>query len=120
MSENKEEKDIMNNLELNEINTKNQNNIKLKIIDKLESKHYHHSKTVNLFIIFNSINNILCLIYPNERYSIISYDLINKKKINEIKNAHNEFISTFRHIVDKENKRDLIISISDENNSFKL
>ena len=47
----------MNNIELNEINTKNQNNIKLKIIAKLESKYCHHSKTVNLFIIFNSINN---------------------------------------------------------------
>ena len=49
-----------------------------------------------------------------------SYNLIDNKIINKIKNAHDEFISTFRHIYDKDNKRDLIISISDSNNSFKL
>ena len=37
------------------------------------------------FIVFNSINDILTLIYCNKNNSIISYDLITNKKIIEVK-----------------------------------
>ena len=73
----------------------------------------------NTFIIFNSINNLLLLIYSN-RKSFITFNLINNKKINEIKNAHSEDISNFRHCLDKINKIDYIISISKINNNIKL
>ena len=63
---------------------------------------------------------IFYIIYTNENRSIISYDLINNKKINEIKNAHSELITNLRHYSDKINKRDLIISISSKNNNIKL
>ena len=66
------------------------------------------------FSVFKSIDNILYLIYTNLNKSIISYNLINNKKINEIKNAHNEFITSFRHYLDIINKRDLIINIRNE------
>ena len=39
----------------------------------------------NSFCVFNSINNILFLIYVNEKNFIISYNLIDEKKLNEIK-----------------------------------
>ena len=42
------------------------------------------------------------------------------KKINEIKKAHNNYISNFRYYLDKINKRDLILSISCENNNIKI
>ena len=60
------------------------------------------------------------MIYSDDGYSIILYNLIDNKKMTENKIANDEFISTFRHILDKNNKRDLIISISDPNNSLKL
>ena len=68
------------------------------------------------FIVFNSIDNILYLIYSNENKSIISYNIIDNKKINEIKNAHTKKIFNFRNILDTKNKRDLIISISYDQN----
>ena len=74
----------------------------------------------NKFIIFKSINNIFYLIYSNKKKSIIAYDIINNKKINEIKRAHNEYIINFEYNLDKINKRDLIISISGKDNNIKL
>ena len=38
----------------------------------------------------------------------------------EIKNAHNKVIANFRYHLDNKNKRDLIISISPEDNNIKL
>ena len=50
---------------------------------------YVYSNIDNTFAVFNSINNILYLIYSDINRSMISYDLNNKRKINEIKNIHN-------------------------------
>jgi WD40 repeat protein len=70
----------------------------------------------NTFTVFNSVNNILYLVYATKDKSIISYNLIEDKKIIEIKNAHKELVVNFRYYCDKEHKRDLIISISYDNN----
>ena len=67
-----------------------------------------------------SINEIFYLIYSSKNNSIIFYDIIENKKINEIKNAHKDIITGFRHYVDNYNKRDLIISLSYDNNNIKL
>ena len=81
---------------------------------------YSHYRLVDTFTVFNSINNILYLIYSNENNSIISYNLIDNKKINIIKNAHDKYICNFRYYLDNINKRDLIISISCDDNNLKL
>ena len=75
---------------------------------------------VDEFITFKSINNIFYVIYSDKNKSIISYDLVNYKKIVEIKRAHNERITNFRYNFDSINKRDLIISISGDDNNIKL
>ena len=78
---------------------------------------YAHEALDNTFLLFESINNILYLVYSNLDNSIISYNLIDNKKIIEIKNSNYwSYITNFRHYPDKKNKRDLIISISYENN----
>ena len=74
----------------------------------------------NTFTAFKSINNILYLVYSNPKKSIISYDLINNKKINEIKEAHNEQITNFRNYFDEINHRDLILSKSANDNNIKI
>ena len=74
----------------------------------------------NIFLVFNSVNNILYLIYASKLKSIIIYDLVDETKICEIKNAHKEYITNFRHHFDKKNKRDLMISISTSDNNIKL
>ena len=75
----------------------------------------------NSFIIFNSINNIIYLIYTNKNNSILSYDLISFKKIAEIKYSHFMQITNFKYYLDKDiYKKELIMSISAEDNNIKL
>ena len=130
-----------NNLVKNEINEENEKTIiekeikkKEKIMKKCDPNEYEMEENLtkslanyradNTFVIFNSVNNILFLVYTckikEKNNSIVSYNLIDYKKINEIKNAHNEEITNYRHYLDKINKRDLIISISAKDNNIRL
>ena len=70
----------------------------------------------NTFIVFTSFQNIFTLVYATKEKSLVSFDLINYKKINEIKGAHEELITNIRHIKDNSNKRDLVLSISYDSN----
>jgi len=72
------------------------------------------------FIVFKSLNNIFLLIYTNRKRSILSYDIINKQRINEIKNAHKTLISSLRYFLDHMNNRDLLLSISCDDNNIKV
>jgi hypothetical protein len=49
---------------------------------------YADFQEANPFCLFWSIDRILYLIHGNKLCSIISYDLNNDKRINEIKKAH--------------------------------
>ena len=123
----------------NDINElKKKNNILTKDIENL--KKYHENKIPknfkllteitkdsysdygldNIFIAFKSINDLLCLVYTNKRKSIICYDLNNLVKIIELKLCHEEYITNLRHYLDDIYKRDLIMSISNEDNNIKI
>ena len=93
---------------------------KIKINNYLTIPSFAKYRLDNTFIVFKSIDEILYLIYSNERKYIISYNLIDNKKIIEIKNAHNNYITNLRHYFDEICKRDLMISISCEDNNIKL
>ena len=73
---------------------KTKNNTNLKdihiscIIDKSSVKGKQNS-----FDVFNSINDILYIVYSNSNKSISCINLLNNQKINEIKKAHNNLIS---------------------------
>jgi len=56
------------------------------------------------------------LVYSNKNNSIISYQIIDNKQIFEIRNAHQSFITNFSHFFESKIKRDLIISVSADNN----
>ena len=91
-----------------------------KSIIEISKDSYAYLRFDNTFCVFKSINDILYLLYSNSHKSIISYDLIDNKKINEIKKAHNYYITNFRHYFENINKRDLILSISCQDNNIKL
>lgn len=74
----------------------------------------------NSFTSFISVYDIPYLIYSDYNSSIIAYNIGNNQTVIEIKKAHNLSISNLRHFVDKNNKRDLIISISCSDNNLKL
>ena len=78
---------------------------------------YTNERLDNTFIVFKSIDNIFYLIYTNLDNSIIAYDLIDNKKMIEIKNSNYwSYITNLRYYFDYINKRDLLISISYDNN----
>ena len=113
------ENDIINySNQNNNLFSSNPKNIEF-LYDIIEDSYSDHTLD-NTFCTFKSINNILYLIYSNEKISIISYDLINNKKINELIKAHENYITNFRYFLDKINKRDLILSISADDNNIKV
>ena len=103
-------------IEKNEINLIKEN----RVSKELTKDSYSQFALDNSFTVFKSINDILHLIYTNNDKSIVSYNLLDNKKILEIKNAHESYITNFRHILDKINNRDLMMSISGEDNNIKL
>ena len=74
----------------------------------------------NAISVFKSVDDTLLLIYTNKNKSIISYNLNNNQFINEIKNAHDDMISSIGHFFDLINKRVLILTISCYDNNLKL
>ena len=74
----------------------------------------------NTFTVFKSFNGIYCIIYQIKNNSMATYDLIHNRKINIIRNAHNNSITNFRHCFEELEKRDLIMSVSCEDNNIKI
>ncbi len=66
------------------------------------------------FITFKSIKGILLIIYTTDDYSIISYDIVNEKKQNEIKCSQKDIFELY-HCLDRKNKRDLLLTQSTYN-----
>ena len=82
---------------------------------------FGNSYSGTLFVIFNSVfDNTFYLIYANINNTIIFYNVIDNKKINEIINAHKEEITHFRHQPDISNERDLLLSVSSRDNNLKV
>ena len=108
----------LNNNQLNKELSESQENF--NFLNNLSFDSFCYCHLGNTFCIFKSINNILYLIYSGENKAIISFDLIDNKKINEIKNAHKEYITDFKHYLDKNNKKDLIMTTSIEDNNLKI
>ena len=72
------------------------------------------------FTVFKSINDILELVYATKDKSIIAYDLNNTKLLHKLFKSHNNYITNFKHYLDKINKRDIIMSLSKKDNNIKL
>ena len=73
-----------------------------------------YSYAANSTCIFKAFNDIYYLIYPTKNYSIILYNLFQKQKICEIKNAYppKSYNVKFHHCFDINHKRDLLLSLS--------
>ena len=74
----------------------------------------------NSFVVFQSFNDIIFLVYATNNYSILCYNLTENQISTIIKNDEDakEYISSFRHILF--NKKDLIMSIFMNNNHIKV
>ena len=92
----------------------------INFIKNLTNDSFAYQDLDNTFCVFKSIYDIFYLIYSNKNRSIIAYNLIDNVIMNQIKNAHNEYISNFRNYQDIFNELDLLISISCKDNNIKL
>ena len=97
------------------INPKN-----IELLSDITKDSYSCTNLDNTYNIFKSLNNKLYLIYTNENKSLICYDLNEQAIIKELKNYHNEYITNIRHYFDEKNKRDLIMSISKQDNNIRI
>ena len=107
--ENNKLKYEINNLKKFHYNTNAED---VKLLSCVVDDSFAFDNSDNSFTVFKSINDILYLVYSNERKSIICYDLELQKKIREIKSNHENDITNLRHYLDEIYKRDLVISIS--------
>lgn len=98
------------------------NNIKkLKFLNQnIINDSYAKYALDNVFCAFKSYDNILYLVYANHSKSIVFYNLLKMKLIKTIENAHEKYISNFRHFFDNKSKTDYIISVSCFNCNIKL
>jgi len=95
----------------------------IEFIEEVSKDPYSLFDKDNTFCVFESIYKILCIVHATIEMSIIIYDLVNKTKIVEIKNAHKNYIIEFRHYLDeinKNKKRDLILSSSFNETNIKI
>ena len=105
---------------------KESNNLKnMELIQDIINDSYIQPKVkgynyINTFCVFKSINNIIYLIYSDKNNSIITFNLINNKKLNEIKRPHQKPISSFRNYIDEINKKELLMSISQRDNNIQI
>ena len=123
MNNSKKSKVFINEMDSNEFTIEkvdNSNPQDIIFLNNIINDSYSNYRFMDTFCVFTSINNILYLIYSNENNSIISFNLIDNKKINIIRNAHDKYICSFRHFLDNIKMRDLIMSISSDDNNIKL
>ena len=92
----------------------------ITLLENLTEDSFAYVILNNTFLVFKSINQIIFLIYCNTNNSIICYDIEKNQRINEIKNPHDEYITNFRHYLDKDNKKDLIMTISLDDNNIRI
>ena len=92
----------------------------LKLLGNITQDSYADIILNNTFVIFISIEKITYLIYCSTENSIICFNLENNQKINEIKNHHEDNITNFKHYLDKNKKRDLIMTISLNDNNIRI
>ena len=101
-------------------NISNINPMNLNKVYNLVNDSYNIDYLDNTFTLYNSKNNCLYLVYSTENKSIKFYSFGGQKVIQEIKNAHDDYITNFRHCFCKNEDKDIIMSISGWINNLKL
>ena len=100
-------------------NRNSKNNINFNLISEIKNA-FSDICIDNSFALFQSINDIILIVYSTKNISIIGFNLNDYKEIIEIKKSHKEHISNIRHYLDSNNKKDIILSLSYKDNNIKL
>ena len=92
----------------------------LNSVYNLVNDSYNIDYLDNTFTLYSSKNDCLYLIYATENKAIKCYSFGQQKIIKDIKNAHDDYITNFRHCFNKKLDKDLIMSISGWINNIKI
>ena len=92
----------------------------IKLLSNIGSDSFADADLDNTFTVFKSVNDLLYLIYSTKNNSIVCHDLVNQKIVKEIKNCHNKYITNLRHYLDKIDNKDLLLSLSSNDNNLKI
>ena len=111
-------KAISSEISQTQINIQIPENTYMTSIDIIK-KNYCMYDLDNSFSIFKLKNGHLYIVYPLLN-SFLCFDLIDEVLIATIKNAHDFYVLNFRYLYDSFTKRDLIQTISGEDNNLKL
>ena len=100
----------------------NSNNcvLKFSFIKNVVNKSFVKYYGDNNFVVFESLNGEILLVYTSLNNTMVVYDIENDKIIKSIKDAQKSQISNLRHIRDNIIKRDLLLSISDNTKNIKV
>ena len=95
---------------------KNPINIKFSF-DIIENSFANYSYESSFFV-FKSINNQLQLAYTTKEKKLIIYDINSKNELFKSEERHNNYITNIKHIYDKTNKMDVVMTISKKDNNI--
>ena len=74
----------------------------------------------NTSLIVKTIDDLLLIIYAKEDSTIVCYDIINNQKVNEVRKAHDKYITNLRYYPDTFNRINLMLSLSSDDNHLKV
>ena len=108
------------NLKLNNSNISKNSYPQLSFYKNLTKKTTSKYYGDNNFIVFESLNKEIILVYSANRNSIQFFDIEQDKLLKNIADAHKCQINNFRYARDKNESRDLVLSIADKAKNLKI
>ena len=92
----------------------------IKLLSNITNESFTEVDLDNTFTVFKSVNDLLYLIYSTKNKSIICHDLVNQRIVKELTKCHDEYITSLTHYLDKIDNKDLVLSLSSNDNNLKL
>ena len=122
LSETEKIKKKLDNLDINKLTKikERKSPINIKISSDIIKNSFANYSYESSFIVFKSINNQLELAYTTKEKSLIIYDINSKKELFKPGERHNNHITNIKHIYDKINKMDIVMTISKKDNNIKI
>ena len=115
-------KEKLDNLDINKLTQikERKNPINIEFSSDIIKNSFANYSYESSFFVFKSINNQLELAYTTKEKSLIIYDINSKKELFKPKERHNNYITNIKHIYDKTNKMDIVMTISKKDNNIKI
>jgi WD40 repeat protein len=115
-------KENLDNLDINKLTQikERKNPINIEFSSDIIKNSFANYSYESSFFVFKSINNQLELAYTTKEKKLIIYDINSKNELFKSEERHNNYITNIKHIYDKTNKMDIVMTISKKDNNIKI